>query len=464
MNGVEEEAEEGEVDSSAPVKTKVHIRGLDQLNTNDIQQYVEEHYTTDLLKKIEWVDDTSANLIYDTEEAAAEALMAFSEEQVSWALYLRQAKKLSTRPDIELQVRQAMVSDVKVVNAKDQSRFYLFNPEWDPDNRNRKRRRPAGGYVGNKYRRRDSWEDSGRHRRQSREEPQFHEDMYDDAPTNTGVERRTSYSSGGEYAKRGRVHNEDLFAGRQNVRLRNRSASPTRDGDGRYGFDEDHPLRPTARARSRTPPEVRAGRDNCGTRDNLRKELFPDRRGSSAFANGHSNNNPRELFPNRPSSSSSGRELFPDKLNGSVHRRREAQDIHPDEVADAIGKYSIGGSNEYFTYGKPGQRPEYSERREREAGRDLFSRITGGPKIESTYGRLQEHSPDRSEDVGFSIKGAGETTTREGYSIKGASRSGPNNPLLKELFPKKAGGGGKDLFDGRIKGRGPTRDRAEDLF
>ena len=36
----------------------------------------------------------------------------------------------------------------------------------------------------------------------------------------------------------------------------------------------------------------------------------------------------------------------------------------------------------------------------------------------------------------------------------------------QELFPLKANGGigGKDLFDGRIKGRGAQRRRAADLF
>jgi hypothetical protein len=80
--------------------------------------------------------------------------------------------------------------------------------------------------------------------------------------------------------------------------------------------------------------------------------------------------------------------------------------------------------------------------------------------------RLNHHQTVRDSDAGFSIKGAGNAEHDSGFSILGASRERTQNPLVKELFPLKSGGGegGKDLFDGRIKGRGAQRRRAEDLF
>jgi hypothetical protein len=457
MNGVDEVPEEGEIDSNAPAPNKVHIRGLDRLNTYDIERYASEHYPSDLFQKVQWVDDTSANLIYDTPTAASEALAAFSVEERSEPLQIRAAKVLSTHPDVQLQVRQAIAADVKIRGAKDQSRFYLMNPRWDPDNPENerpsaKRRRPDDGYGHNKYRRRD-YEYDRRQRGSENRQPQFHEDMYGDDPqAATDSRRNSSYSSNSEYDRSRRNRGQDLFASKQEGRLRNRSASPSRDEDGRYGFDDDQPYRQTARARSRTPPGIRGGRDNRGTRDRLRKELFPNRASSTALSNGHSN--PQS----RPSSSHSNKELFPDKLNGSVHRRQDAKHIDPDEVTKAIGQCSINNrvhSQDSFTYSSSGRRPEQNER-SKSAGGDLFSRISGGPQAESSYGRLGSGGGGAE----FNIKGASDA----GFSILGASKERVQSPLVKELFPLKAGSVAKpNLFDGRIKGRAGRR-RAEEYF
>jgi hypothetical protein len=91
---------------------------------------------------------------------------------------------------------------------------------------------------------------------------------------------------------------------------------------------------------------------------------------------------------------------------------------------------------------------------------------------------LRESDPPSSNrDQGFSFKGAGTGKAEPGFSILGASESNNNRErganLAKELFPHRAGNGGgggrseapnggRDLFDGRIKGR--ARKRAEDLF
>lgn len=457
MNGVEEMPEEGEIDSNAAAPNKVHIRGLDKLNTYDIEQYAGEHYPSDLFQKVQWVDDTSANLIYDTPAAAVEALAAFSVEEASEPLQLRAAKALSTHPDADLQVRLAMVADVKLKGAKEHSRFYLINPRWDPDNPDNerpgaKRRRPDDGYGHNKYRRRDYGFDR-RDRRGSRDhEPEFHVDMYGEDPKAADDSRRSSYS-GSEYDRPRRNRRGDLIARRPDGRLRNRSASPSRDEDGRYGFDDNQPYRQTARARSRTPPPgARGGRSNRDTRDKLRKELFPNRGHSTALSNTNGDNH------SRPSSSHSNRELFPEKLTSPNHRRQDAKDINAEEVTKAIGQCSINNRvrfKENFTYGSSGRRPEQNERN-KDQGRDLFARIQGGSNAENSYGRLSSNGGETSSS--FSIKGAGDT----GFSILGASKERVQSPLVRELFPLKATAK-PDLFDGRIKGRA-GRNRAEEYF
>lgn len=463
MNGVEEPPEEGEFDSNGPAPTKVHLRGLDNLNQNHVRQYAEEHYSLDLFTRVQWVDDTSANLVYDTEIAAAEALAAFSAEDFVEPLQLRRAKPFSAHPDMVLEVRQAIVADVKIPQAKDRSRFYLLNPEWDPDSRQRKRRLPEHGYGSNKYRRHDR----GGHRlsrRQSRD-VEFHEEMYDERPRTADMSRRSSGDSG--YGRRRVQYEEagDLMPKVRDGRLRDRSASPVRDGDGRFGFAEEYPRRRTPPPRSRTPQGIRGGRNNYIARDQRRVELFPDRRGGSALARSQSQGGNYEARPIRPRSAASSRELFPDKVNGVVHRRQDAKDLHPDEVANAFGRHSLNPAidqREQDNYrGPSGRRPEYEGRGNGAGGgRDLFSRISGGPgtMMDSGRGRLQDRivaNTGGEADNGFSFKGAD-----PGFSILGASMQ---RPKVKELFPIKTNSNEReDLMDVKIKGRG-ARLRAEDF-
>lgn len=473
MNGVEEAPEEGEVDVNALVP-KVHIRGVNSFSSQDVENFAREHYSDDLYKRIQWVDDSSANIVYDTEVAAAEALQAFSTEEVADPLQVRPAKRLSTHPDVELFARQATESDVKVKNAHLYSRYYVDNVEFDPENphnnRPGKRRfQDRGGRGDRGYRQRDygykrrrpEYDDEGYSRRSSRDEP-FDVNLYDDDPKSLAarMERPGSRSSGDESRKKARFA-EELFPDKQNGRLRNRSASPTRDGDGRFGFDDNQPRRRTARPRSPTPPRLRASRDNRGAASKLQKELFPEKRAAagSALSNGHTGGTTTDLFPNHSSPPKGPRELM-------AHRRHEARDIDSERRQDqAIGRLSmdrlsLDGIDERDTHTRPDTR---SRQRNDSKPRDLFSRISGGPKVESGYGRLHDR-PDSSDGggTGYSFKGAG---TSNQFSILGASREQAQNPLVKELFPMKAGGGGgaRELFDGKIRGRG-KRAQAEDLF
>ena len=480
MKGVNEVKEEGEFDPDETQPTKIHVRGVERLNTDQIEKWVGEHVGADLFRKVQWIDDSSANLIFDTEVAASDALNMLSVVEGSGPLELRKAKELSTHPDHDLQVRMAIVTDVKTKGAKDRSAFYLFNPEWDPDNPNnvrhdsRKRRwADDGGRERNKYRRRE-WEDDRHHRRESRDQGNFTEDMYDEGTgTASAPPENRRASSGSEYSRRKITFDDDPFAPKQNGRLRDRSASPGRAGDGRYGFSEDQPRRRTARPRSATPPGIRKNRDNRNAREATRKELFPDKPSVSAFSNGYGHLSDR---PSTPTSNSGPRELFPDRQGTPNHRRQDGRDLPLDEVVHFMGRHSLDGTyenDEHRTYQShySGARPSSSrsnqtDRGDRGKGRDLFARIDGVSDARAS-GRL---SRDGDDDVGISIKGnamksGGGGNGDQGFSFLGASKEGQKteNPLVKELFPLK-NGPAKDLFDGRIKGRASGRRRAEDLF
>lgn len=490
MNGIEQAPEEGEVDPNAIVPNKVHLRGLDDLTTRKIEDGLREICNTELYRRLQWIDDTSANIIFDTEEAASDALAALSAEDESELLRLRLVKPLEALGGVQLQARMAIEADVKAPGAKDRSRFYLMNPDEDPDNRPRKRKNVRDHGPRYKRNRRESADDLF-HRRGSEQGTPFNVDFYDDAaPAPKPAPRQVSHSSADDYDDRRKPRQGgDLFAGRENGRLRSdryreRSASPSRDGDGRYGFSDEQPYRRTARQRSATPPRLRRSRENQEARLARSNELFPSRATTSTLkANGQAPqprkpaNNPAaattDLFLDRTTNGS--KELFPDRAQ---HRRQEARDIAIDEVATAIGKYNFDGAgddDDAFTYSFSG--PGRAGRKSHSNGHgpanfdkgDLFSRVSGGPGNSSSNGRLRAQ-----EDQGFSFKGAAGKDP-QGYSILGAASAnrerGAN--LAKELFPHRGGAaagggdggapnGGRDLFDGRIKGRG--RKRAEDLF
>ncbi|KAF2223497.1 hypothetical protein BDZ85DRAFT_110280 [Elsinoe ampelina] len=411
-------------DADFPAKEKIHITGLDGVAEPVILQFLEEHIPDRKVKRLQWIDDSSANIIYFKHEDAAEALVRLSvvQDTAPPPSQLRPAKTFSARPDLQFQIRQALVSDKKKPGAKDRSAFYLFNPEYDPENRRPERRHDRrdgrDGRRGRGGRYEDRYDRPAERRRKPVEKKTFTEDMYDDAPPGQTADegelfRRMSTASlsSGEHNRRRQSYEDiDLFdkKPKDHGRLRDRSRSPVRgaDGDGRYGFAEQ-PVRQRARRRSWTPPEKRPPREP------RKKELFPDRAApETPLSNG---NRGIELFPNH--SAKRSRELFPHKTQHSNHRRSDALDR-----VESLQILTPKGS--------------------------LADRISGGPE-----GRGNSQP---NEDTGFSIKGAG------GFSVRGAAKE--INPKVKELFPDRVGSGGnagKELFPGP---RGGQRRRAEDLF
>ncbi|KAL9058461.1 MAG: hypothetical protein Q9162_001757 [Coniocarpon cinnabarinum] len=411
---------EDNLEPQYPSLTKIHIRGLDDLNHDEITAYAYEHYPSQEHSRIEWIDDTSANLVYPTEETAAEALQSLSESSdfnISPS-ELRLAKPISVRPHAQLQIRQANTHDVKKRGAHDASRFYLFNPQYDP----RERRRQYDGHRGRgRYQR-------GFKRRRSEPEPQhpvpFDVSMYDDPPV-PQAEKPLPIESNRNTKRRRRFDSrDDLFADRlskaSSGRLRERSASPSRlaSGDGRYGFEAidagyESPTRPRTSM---------IGNPNAG------KELM-----SSPAANARSflrdtSPAPRELFPNRRSpvrGDNAGKELFGNGVGTPYHRRTDAFD-----AADEAG-FDHDGS------------PTFHKK-----SRNLEDRITGGsPPRKRSHDEQRRYEPMTTQPI------------NPGFAIKGGAKQA--NARVKELFPEKVGdNSGKELFAGRRT----ARQRAEDLF
>ncbi|EAW08394.1 NCBP3 domain-containing protein [Aspergillus clavatus NRRL 1] len=406
---------------------KVHIRGVDDLTTDNIKQFAIDNFPLETPTRIEWIDDTSANIIYSSPEIGLQALAALTqpseEEDTSAlpALRLRTAKALSTHPESVLQVRLAVKSDRKKPRAYEASRFYLMHPEHDPREKLRleladRRRQGGGDSSDGDYRRRRFDGHELRRRRDRDADENFGANMYDDeGPTAT-----TSYSDAdkprGERRRRGQ---RELFPEEgSSGRLRNRSASPGRDTLAESGQLDNEERDNRRRFRERSPKL---------NRRNKSIELFPSHadKGDSST---------RELFPNRPTSSYIKKELFPSKV--SNHRRSDAIDA-ADETADLF-------SQRISVPLVDGARDQSSSHRNTNV--ELFpeSRGRSGVSIRGAAG----------QDQGISIRGSA-----NGLSIKGRGAS------VRELFPSKFNNNaGKELFSDKIEGRGGPRRRAEDMF
>ncbi|KAL4983099.1 hypothetical protein BDW68DRAFT_194725 [Aspergillus falconensis] len=429
---------------------KVHIRGVDELTTDNIKEFALMHFALEKPARIEWIDDTSANIVYSTPEIGLQALAALTHDgeleggiagdgtvptapgEIP-ALRLRSAKVLASHPDSVLQVRSAVKTDKKKPRAHEASRFYMMHPEHDPRERLRyelasDRRRGGGGDSDGDYRRRRFDGRELRRRRERDNEDGITANMYDDNGAG-GADRSDGdrdWDRGRRRRGGGRHDREvELFPddGRSSGRLRDRTASPGRDTlmqEGGY-VDERQESRRRFRERS---PSVR--------RRNEGKELFVSSNGDAIS---------RELFPNKTASTYLKKELFPSKV--SNHRRSDAIDA-ADETADLFARRVsiplVDGSHDVTN-------PNI--RRNRNVELFPSNKSERGPvNIRGTAGA--------SEDQGFAIRGAAES----GISIKG--RGGAS---VRELFPSKYNNNaGKELFSDKIEGRGGPRRKAEDMF
>jgi hypothetical protein len=426
-----------------PQFEKVHIRGVDELTTDDLKQFARDHFKQEEPCRIEWIDDTSANLVYSSAEIGLQALAEFTQQHFEEdssalpSLRLRTAKTLSNYPESVLQVRTAVKTDRKKHRAHEASRFYLMHPEHDPRERMRRefseRRQGQRNDSVGEYRRRRFDDREHRRRKDLAGDDDFNASMYDDNQESDQGRRELSEElSSGEGKRtrstRARRNNGDLFpedSGHPRGRLRNRSASPEKAEFSQDDRVSDGDSRSRRRFRNRSPLPNRD--QDLFSRVNSGKELFP----SGTRIDG---SNRRELFPNKVDSTYLKKELFPNKTNISNHRRSDAFDA-ADETADIFSKRMavpfVDGSTE-----------------------------TGGVSTDKDI----ELFPDSGAANEIKIRG---TSQDQGISIRGASNgiSIKGTASVRELFPSKYNvNEGKELFSDKLEGRGGRRKKAEDMF
>lgn len=377
---------------------------MDNLTTEDVKKFA-HHYFDGHITRVEWIDDSSLNLIYGGSDIAETALRKFSAqelpENISQLPILQSfaANPFPDNPKIALQVRLAVVGDRKQRGARERSRFYLFNPEHDPAERRKReggrryRDRDDDGYRSRRYDDREQ-----RNRQRGDEEAGFNASLYDDdeaaLATRAGRGHGPSESSspGSDLRDRRRGSGaRELFPDRggNDGRLRDRSASPMRNEE--RARDRNRRRRDTAAAENRLKAQDIKAR--------LRRE------------------------------SSGAKELFPSKVrkSGALDTADETADL----FANRMPVPFLDGSSDV-----------------RPSSKSLAERITS--------------SEEPQQSGGFSIRGTAKPAPT-GFSIKGLASE---NSTMKELFPSRAEGGnsGKELFSERIVGRGGKRRKAEDLF
>ena len=391
-------------DSHEPSPEKIYLRGLDNLTTKDIKSFASEYYGAHE-PYVQWIDDTSANLVYETADIARGALLAIAAVEIADltqipALQMIKAKPFPAHPNTHLEVRLAVVGDRKQAGARDRSRFYLMNPDHDPA----ERRKRGGDRTGNKYRERDDggyrsqrYDDrENRKRRNDDEAAGFDVNLYDDdeAALAQRSERRnrrqSSFSGSSDSSDRGDrkvrfrgrgATGKELFPekGGRGTRLRDRSASPTRDINEDLEADRKY---------------ERQRRDNAAAANRAKALVIKERLQED-----------------------STKELFPHKLGVSHHRSLAF------DAADATA--------------------------------DLFAKQMPVPFVD---GSVDGYSRPGSDVGRFNIRGAAKAGVTYDFSIKGGAAS------VKELFPSHSGNAGKELFSERLEGRGNRRQKAGDLF
>ncbi|KAL4802684.1 hypothetical protein BDV18DRAFT_146323 [Aspergillus unguis] len=428
---------------------KVHIRGVDELTTDNIKEFAALNFSLEHPARVEWIDDTSANIVYSSPEIGLQALAALTHDghgeiegtaaetanananAENSALRLRSAKVFASHPDSVLQVRSAVKADKKKPRAYEASRFYMMHPEHDPRERLRREleadRRRGGDGDGDYQRRRFDGREL-RRRRERDHEGGITASMYDD--TGAGTDRLDGdrdLDRGRGRRRRGSMHRDrdlELFpdAGARSGRLRDRSASPGRDTlmmEGGY-IDDRQESRRRFRERS------------CAPRRNEGRELFGPSDGDA---------DTRELFPNKTANTYLKKELFPSKV--SNHRRSDAIDVADDKADLFSRRLSIPQVDNASDANR-------NQSRNRKRNVELF------PGSSSSDQAVHIRGAAGGQDQGFSIRGAAEN----GMSIKG--RGGAS---VRELFPSKYNNNkGKELFSDKIEGRGGPRRKAEDMF
>ncbi|CAN8095740.1 unnamed protein product [Discula destructiva] len=421
---IEEPLTGGATDESQRlVPNKVHIRGLDLLDQDKLKAYVSSHVGGKGADRIEWVNDSSANLVFSSDVAAQEALLLLSAVEIADATQiplgeLLPAKSVADKPEIALQVRFAVESDKKERGAAQKSRFYLFNPEWDPETEEGRRRREGRD---KRYRERD---DRNAYRRGGR-------GRYDDRYDDRGEEKPEEFDVN--------LYDDDPKSLSKRVTLSPRAGSRASRGGGR-GRERD--------SRSRSPSD--RSLDDRYRSANREKELFP-------------NSRPRDTLRSERGSHARNRSATPvrddrDAIEDDLAKDREAVRNNRDKAQSIKKRIYKGNSRtgsaprELFpTGGKKELFPTKSASGDGNAQMDQITNVLEDQRMKSSMGRSSSRQRPNPNSM---------------LTIKGTAKS------VKELFPNKfpdddptiSNNVGRELFADKLDGRGRNRRRAGDLF
>lgn len=397
------------------------------MNPHDVKAYIAEHCSDSSinLERIEWIDDNSANIVFVSENIASQVLAALTLDPVTDVSQLSTqhvlpAKPFTTRPEVMLQVRPALESDRKQAGAASRSRFYLLNPEYDPEERRRRNET-------RRYRDRNNDRFSRRHGRQphpEESEEQFDVNLYDDSPAAT-----VTPSAARTRPRRGR----SLTPDHETVEPEMDSFRPSNRGRELFP-DSRSSRRGTSRDRSASPARDRNGDREIDDSENDKSAMVQERNRSKAHAIKSyisRQNRAKELFPADPASES-----------GRLGDRVEDAAVL---LSQGITLPLMDGSSDPPTQVVPNHKLE--DRITIHGRGKLADRIT---------------TPDPSGTSAFSIRGTASQTrsSNTGFAIKGAA-----GKSVKELFPDKFGSNtGRELFGDGSGGRSRQRQRAGDLF
>ncbi|KAG0172316.1 hypothetical protein DFQ28_003575 [Apophysomyces sp. BC1034] len=123
-------AKENDDDANAkqdeePRPNVLFLYGLDEMSTRDIKTYCKGLN----LEQIEWINDSSCNLVFPTEEEARAAAGVLLEQEGEISHTILRKTKTHTRDDRvfeNLHIRIATTADVKERGARERSRYYLL--------------------------------------------------------------------------------------------------------------------------------------------------------------------------------------------------------------------------------------------------------------------------------------------------------------------------------------------------
>ncbi|KAF2709325.1 hypothetical protein K504DRAFT_455070 [Pleomassaria siparia CBS 279.74] len=400
-----------------PWPESLNLQGVSNFGPNDPSDYSLEHCPEISVKRLRWVNDNSVNIEYYSPRDAADALSVLTDPQAGdlssiSAQTSRTARGYSRKPNNVLKIRECNSGDQKAKNAAVRSQFYQKNPQARTRDRGQERerdgerRRPQRDYLD--Y---DGMDNTGPRRRSV----SYNESMYDDAPSPNDVNSNRN----GRNNNRGRDgRNRDVDSYRPGAkspresqfgRLRDRSASPGDDGDGRLGFAEDgSSMRRRYRSRSRSQNERRRRAPS--------NERWTHQQ-SASFSNRGRGDSGGRWLKNSELPQTSREPAFYKVDMGSNHRRM-----------DAVDDTSKGSLLSRMTKdGQPLVAPRRSlasriTRDDNEEGEESFGRLKGDNSA-PRFSEFAESAPPKRDLASRMTRDDSDDDVNDSFNIRGRSQN-----------------------------------------